>query len=176
MSLEQVRSRLDSAIALHQDFPKEGIIFRDIMPILANPSLFADVVSCFCDMPQICRADALIGIDARGFLLASAVALKSSKPLLTARKPGKLPGSLVSSAYELEYGVNEISIQIDLIRPFDNLAVIDDLLATGGTANAVVNLIEGLDKKTTGVCVLVELLGLGGSSCLSVDVNSLIQY
>jgi adenine phosphoribosyltransferase len=176
MSIEKLHSSLDSAIAVHPNFPKSGIIFRDLMPVLANPDLFREVVSYFCDMPQICQADAVIGVDARGFLLASAVALKSSKPLLTARKPGKLPGPLVSFAYELEYGESEISMQIDLVRPFHNLVVIDDLLATGGTANAVVNLVENLGKNVTGVCVLVELLELRGAECLSVNVNSLIKY
>lgn len=146
------------------------------MPVLADPVLFGNVVSCFCDVPQIHEADAIAGVDGSGFLLASTISFKASKPLLTARKPGKLPGSLVSSAYELECGDNEISMQINLMHQFEIFAVVDDLLAAGGTVNAVVGIVESLGKSVTGVCVLVELLGLGGSDRFAVAVSSAVKY
>jgi len=168
--------RLKQAIAVYPDFPKEGISFKDIMPVLADPGLFADVVESFCEMPSIRDSEAIVGIDARGFILASAIALRCRKPLLAARKPGKLPGLLLNKSYDLEYGRGELAMQTELTANFNSFAIVDDLLATGGTANAAVQIIKDLNKPVLGVCVLVELAALGGVDCVDARVESILKY
>jgi adenine phosphoribosyltransferase len=176
MNLQTLAQRLGSAIDDHPDFPEKGIVFKDMMPILSEPSLFSDVVDCFCGFSSIIAADAIVGLDARGFLFASAVALRSSKPLVVARKPGKLPGKLLSKSYDLEYGQNELSVQLSALSKFNKFAIIDDLLATGGTAGAVVDIIESCGKSVEGVCVVVELGFLGGAGRIGSKVESILRY
>ena len=146
------------------------------MPVLANPELFSEVVRSFSDMASIRDCEAIVGIDARGFILASAIALQSGKPLLVARKPGKLPGALMSKSYDLEYGQAELAMQTDQIARFNSFAIVDDLLATGGTANAVVQMIQDVNKSVLGVCVMVELSGLGGVGRVDAPVESILKY
>ena len=116
------------------------------MPLLADPSLFRDIIDEFCSSESIINSDAIIGIDARGFLFASAIAYKLGKPLITARKPGKLPGPLKTVGYGLEYGTNELSIQEQSLINFTKISIVDDLLATGGTVSAVSEIVKGLKK------------------------------
>lgn len=170
-----IQERLLNCMNVYPDFPKPGISFKDIMPVLEDSNLFHDVVENFCEMPSVSDADAVVGIDARGFLLASAICFHASKPLLVARKPGKLPGSLISASYDLEYGKNQVSMQQSLLNNHDNFVIIDDLLATGGTAGAVVNILRKSCKKVLGVSVLVELVALEGSKNLDVEVNSILK-
>jgi len=146
------------------------------MPVLTDPGLFSEVIDYFCEMPAIRESEVVVGVDARGFLLASAVALRSAKPLLVARKPGKLPGPIVSRSYSLEYGNNELAMQANLIANYSGYAIIDDLLATGGTAKAVVEIISSMGKSVCGVCVLVELVALAGAERVGVAVDSILKY
>jgi len=176
VSISGLIQRLDAKINVYPDFPKEGISFKDVMPVFADPGLFSEVIEYFCEMSAIRESEVIVGIDARGFLLASAVALRSAKPLLFARKPGKLPGPILSRAYSLEYGDNELAMQENLISNYSSFAIIDDLLATGGTAKAVVEILSSIDKSVCGVCVLVELLALAGAERVGVAVDSILKY
>ena len=149
------------------DFPEPGILFRDITPVLACPDAFSLVVDHFVERYERDRVDAVVGIDARGFLLAAPVAYRLAVPLVPVRKQGKLPFDTRSVAYELEYGRNVIEMHIDAISEGCSVAVIDDLLATGGTLAATAELVEGAGSKVAELGVLVELESLGGRQRLS---------
>ena len=111
-------SRLGSLIKTYKDFPREGILFRDLLPVFEEPSVFSELIEEMASDPMFKEADAIISIDARGFLVGSSLALKLKKPMIVARKPGKLPGDLISKSYELEYGSNSLSIQKDALNEF----------------------------------------------------------
>ena len=126
--------------------------------------------------PIIKNADAIISIDARGFIFGSAISLQASKPMIVARKPGKLPGELVEKNYSLEYGKNSLSIQKKALHKFSSYAIVDDLLATGGTANCVSKILESNKKEVVGILVFVELIKLKGKSKLNYPVESFITF
>lgn len=168
-------SQLNTALGTYPDFPKKGIVFKDIMPVLASPELFTQLIDYFCSLEPVKSAEAIVGIDARGFILASPVSYRLGKPFIPARKPGKLPGQLISKSYSLEYGVNELAMQEKSIDQFSKFVVIDDLLATGGTAKAVVDILESKDKTVQAVCVVIELLGLCGSNSLTCPTHSILS-
>ena len=128
-------SRLRKVIKTYQDFPKKGIMFRDILPVFEEPTLYSELIASMASIPTLNEADAIIAIDARGFLLGSSLSLKLDKPMIVARKPGKLPGQLISKSYNLEYGSNSLSIQREAIERYQTYVIVDDLLATGGTVN-----------------------------------------
>ena len=119
-------------------------------------------------------AEAIISIDARGFIFGSAISIQASKPMIVARKPGKLPGELVTKEYSLEYGENSLSIQKKALKKYNSFAIIDDLLATGGTVNCVSDLLNIYNKKIVGLLVVVELSKLNGRSRFSFPVKSSI--
>ena len=121
------------------------------------------------------KSDALIAIDARGFLFGTAIAYKVKKPLILARKPGKLPGEIFEESYSLEYGKNTLCIQKESIKEFNSFAIIDDLLATGGTAKCVEKLLNNHGKKVNGLSVVVELLSLEGYKNLDCEVTSQVK-
>ena len=121
------------------------------------------------------KSEAIISIDARGFIFGSAVALQSSKPMIVARKPGKLPGELVTREYELEYGNNSLSIQNAALRKFSSFVIVDDLLATGGTVSCVSKLLKNARKEIFGLLTVVELKELNGRSKLDFAVQSIIE-
>ena len=150
---------LDS-INSYKDFPKKGILFRDIMPILSKPEVFSDLIKSMASQPIFNKADAIIAIDARGFIFGSGISLELKKPLIVARTPGKLPGSLITKKYNLEYGNNSLSIQKDSIDMFQKFVIVDDLLATGGTVNCVHSIIKNAGKEVEGLSVVIELSNL----------------
>ena len=121
------------------------------------------------------NSEAIISIEARGFIFGSAISLQASKPMIVARKPGKLPGDLVQENYTLEYGSNSLSIQKEALERFNNYAIVDDLLATGGTAGCVNNLLKNNGKKLTGLITVVELIELNGRSKLNFPIESMIK-
>ena len=121
------------------------------------------------------NAEAIISIDARGFIFGSAVAIESSKPMIVARKPGKLPGNILTREYDLEYGKNSLSIQISALKKFNSFVIVDDLLATGGTANCVSRLLKDQRKKVLGLITVIELIKLQGRSQLDIPVKSMIS-
>ena len=149
--------KLEDLIITYKDFPKKGIDFKDVLEIPMYPDIFQDMILKMSSNPLLKNADAIISIDARGFIFGSAVALESSKPILFARKPGKLPGKIVTREYDLEYGKNSLSIQSNALKKYHSFVIIDDLLATGGTVNCVCQLIQDQKKEILGLITVVEL-------------------
>ena len=168
--------KLEKLISTYENFPKTGVNFRDVMEIAQHPSIFRQLISEMAKNKIIEEAEAIISIDARGFIFGSALSLKASKPMIVARKPGKLPGELVTKKYSLEYGENSLSIQKKALKKYDSFAIIDDLLATGGTANCVSDLLDINNKKVAGLLVVVELSKLDGRSRLNFPVESSIIF
>ena len=167
---------LENLIDAHKDFPKKDILFRDVLPILRNPEIFSSLIQEMSEL-EICKAaDAILAIDARGFLFGSSLALKSFKPLVVARKPGKLPGEIITNNYSLEYGTNSLSIQKDSIKDYKSFLIVDDLLATGGTVESVSKLLYSQDKKITGLSIVIELSELNGREKFDFPVISRISY
>lgn len=169
-------SDLKKIITDYPDFPKKGIIFKDIMPLLTDHKIFSEIINYISNLTLITNADAIIGIDARGFIFGSCVSLITKKPFITARKPGKLPGELITKSYDLEYGTNELSIQKESLKNFHKYAIVDDLLATGGTVNCVKEILYNQKKIITGLSVVIELADLKGRKNFDFPVNSIIKY
>lgn len=159
------------------DFPIPGILFRDIMPLLADKAGFKALIDLFVDKYRDSKIEYVVGIEARGYMLGSAVAYALDAGFVPVRKPGKLPGQKFTEEYELEYGTNTLEIQDDAIPKGGRVLVIDDLLATGGTLAATLRLLGRLGAETVSVGVLIELAGLDGRKALpNVDVTSFISY
>jgi len=159
------------------DFPKKGIVFKDITPLLQNPSSLKEIVDKISDHYADQKVDVIVGAEARGFLFGPAVAIKLNAGFVPVRKPGKLPYETASMTYELEYGTDTLEIHKDAVKTGDNVLMLDDLLATGGTMSASCKLVESLGGKITGCAFLIELGFLNGKDMLSkYDVFSLIQY
>ena len=168
--------QLKELISTYKDYPKKGIDFKDVLGILQEPESFKLVIQKMSETEIIKNADAIISIDARGFIFGSALSLLVSKPMIVARKPGKLPGELVQKKYSLEYGENSLSIQKTSLKKNQSFVIVDDLLATGGTAKCVSRLLEENKKKVMGLLVVIELNELGGRTQFDFPVNSLIKY
>ena len=166
--------KFEDLINTYKDFPKKGIDFKDVLGILQEPEVFYELIMRMCSSQIIKNSEAIISIDARGFIFGSAVSFQSSKPMIVARKPGKLPGELVTQNYNLEYGENSLSIQKNSLRKYDNFVIIDDLLATGGTVECVAKLIDKSGKTVKGLLTVVELIELKGRSTLNFPVVSSI--
>jgi adenine phosphoribosyltransferase len=159
------------------DFPKPGIVFKDIAPILSDPALLRLSVAQLTATAGDVKIDKVVGIDARGFIFAAPVALDLDAGFVPIRKQGKLPWQTHSMAYSLEYGENVVEIHKDAILPGENVLLIDDLLATGGTAAAAVKLIEQLDANLIAASFLIELEFLNGRALLGdTPVNAIIKY
>ena len=167
---------LQELISTYIDYPKKGINFKDVLEILQEPETFKELIIKMSSSSIIKNADAIISIDARGFIFGSAISLQASKPMIFARKPGKLPGELIEKKYNLEYGENSLSIQKKSLERFNSFAIVDDLLATGGTVNCVSNLLESQDKEVKGLLVVVELKELRGRNKFKFPVESSISY
>lgn len=161
------------AIRDYPDFPRPGILFRDIVPVLADPGLLRRVTGALADVARGWDADRVAGIESRGFLLGTPVALELGVPFVPVRKRGKLPGETVSVEYELEYGTAHLELQSDRIETGDRVVMIDDLLATGGTASAAASLVERLGGRVAGMAFLVELAALDGRRML--DKHNLLS-
>ena len=169
-------TQLDCYIKSYPDFPKKGILFKDIFPILSEPEIFSSLVNEMAKLKITEDAEAILAIDSRGFLFGAGIAILSSKPLVVARKPGKLPGELIEKSYQLEYGKNSLSIQKDALEKFQSYVIVDDLLATGGTVDCVAGMLKEFEKEITGLNVVVELKDLYGRKRLPFKVKSQIQY
>lgn len=169
--------QLYNAIRDIPDFPKPGIVFKDITPILLDPALFREVVRRFSDTARAAGAEKIAGIDARGFLFGATVAYELGVGFVPIRKRGKLPYETASQKYDLEYGSAEIEIHTDAFLKGEKVAVIDDLLATGGTAGASLKLIEESGAHVVSVQFLIELAFLDGRRQLSSPaVSSILVY
>ena len=159
------------------DFPTPGILFKDITPLLMDPKAFKYVVDCFVERYSNSSIDSIVGIDARGFIFSAPLALKLEKPLVLARKPGKLPAESFRAEYSLEYGTNVVEIHKDSILPGHRVLIVDDLLATGGTLAAVAQIVEEAGAHVEGLVLVIELTELEGRKHLQrYNVDSLIQY
>ena len=167
--------KLEDVILTYKDFPKKGIDFKDVLEILQYPDIFQELILKMSSNQFLKNAEAIISIDARGFIFGAAIALESSKPMIVARKPGKLPGHTLTREYDLEYGKNSLSIQSDALKKFNSFVIIDDLLATGGTVNCVSSLLKDQRKEILGLITVVELNKLKGRSKFDFPVHSIIS-
>ena len=167
--------KLEDLILTYKDFPKKGIDFKDVLEILQYPEIFRDLILKMSSTQFLKNAEAIISIDARGFIFGSAVALESSKPMLVARKPGKLPGRILTREYDLEYGKNSLSIQSNALKKFNSFVIVDDLLATGGTVNCVFRLLQEQRKEVLGLITVIELNELKGRTKFDFPVQSIIS-
>ena len=159
------------------DYPKPGILFYDLTTLLKDPKGFHSLVDRLCDQYKGTKVDLVVGIEARGFIFAPALAYRLNAGFVPVRKPKKLPGKTSSVTYSLEYGTDQLEIHADAIKPGQSVLICDDLLATGGTAAAAVKLIEQLGGKVAGAAFAVELGFLNGRARLpGVHVFSLLQY
>jgi adenine phosphoribosyltransferase len=159
------------------DFPKKGIVFKDITPLLADSATFAEMVRHFADHYRNAGITKVLGIEARGFLLAAPIAMELGAGLVPVRKKGKLPYKTISASYALEYGTDTLEMHEDAIKPGEKVLIVDDVLATGGTAGAVCELVEKLQGKVEGIAMLIELEFLKGRAKLpGKEVYSLIKY
>ncbi len=166
---------LEELISTYKDFPKKGIAFKDVLEIIQNPEIFRELISEMSSSEILKNSEAIISIDARGFIFGSAVAFHSSIPMIVARKPGKLPGKIIEQNYYLEYGKNSLSIQEKALKKFKSFVIVDDLLATGGTVNCVADLLKAHNKKITGLLTVVELINLKGRLKFDFPVESVIS-
>jgi len=168
---------LDAAIRDVPDFPKPGILFKDITPVLGDPDLFKASLDLLAETAGDTKIDKVVGIDARGFIFAAGVAQILGAGFVPVRKEGKLPWTTRSMAYTLEYGESVVEIHEDAIKPGEKILLVDDLLATGGTAAAAIKLLKALDADIVAVSFLIELAGLEGREALDhADIKALLTY
>lgn len=168
---------LRAAIRDVVDFPQPGIVFKDITPILGDPALFHDAITLLCETAGDQKIDKVVGIDARGFIFAAAVADRLGAGFVPVRKKGKLPWKTREMAYSLEYGEAIVEVHEDAVSPGENILLIDDLLATGGTAAAAISLLEQLGANIIAVSFLIELGFLSGREKLgSHRIEAILGY
>tara|TARA_B100000073_G_scaffold328847_1_gene315841 strand:- start:188 stop:700 length:513 start_codon:yes stop_codon:yes gene_type:complete len=168
--------KLEELISTYEDFPKKGINFKDVLEIIQEPEVFNELILKMSSSHILKKSEAIISIDARGFIFGAAIALQSSKPMIVARKLGKLPGEVVTEKYKLEYGENSLSIQKNSLKKYNSYVIVDDLLATGGTVDCVANLLKRNEKKIMGLLTVVELVTLKGRSKFNFPVESSISF
>ena len=159
-------------ISNYDDFPQKGIIFKDLFGILREPNIFRGLINRMASSQEIQDSDAILAIEARGFIFGSAIAFHIGKPLIVARKPNKLPGKLFMKKYDLEYGSNTLTIQKKSIEEFQRFSIVDDVLATGGTARCVSDIILSAGKEVASYNMVVEIKSLNGRRNLNGPVNS----
>ncbi|MGB9867256.1 MAG: adenine phosphoribosyltransferase [Bacillota bacterium] len=153
---------LASTIRVVPDFPKPGISFKDITTLLKNPQAFAEAIELLASKLSGLDFDIIVAPEARGFIIGAALAYKMGKGFVPVRKPGKLPWKTLSGSYSLEYGVDRLEIHVDAVEPGQKVLVLDDVLATGGTVCATIDLVKKLGGNVVGVAFLIELTYIGG--------------
>ena len=167
---------IESYIRDVPDFPKKGILFKDITPLLQSPEGLDLAVTGLARMIDPKSFDVVVGIESRGFIFGTAVAHYLKKGFVPIRKPGKLPWKTASESYELEYGTDRIEIHVDALKPGQSALVVDDLLATGGTMEAALKLVRRIGGRPAACTFVIELGFLGGRKRLDAPVHSLVQY
>uniref|UniRef100_A0AC34FVK9 Adenine phosphoribosyltransferase n=1 Tax=Panagrolaimus sp. ES5 TaxID=591445 RepID=A0AC34FVK9_9BILA len=173
-SLDSIKQKVDDAVLCIPDFPKPGILFRDIMPLFKQPKLVASLCSAIAShlresFPQ--GITAIAGLEARGFLFGPQIAIELNCGFVPIRKAGKLPGATIKASYVKEYGVDTVEIQQGILSPNDTVVIIDDLIATGGTMKAAIEVIEATQAKVLESFVLIELEALEGRKVLPENCN-----
>ena len=159
------------------DFPKPGILFKDITPLLGDPAALKDAVQALAEPYRNANLASVAAVESRGFIFAAAVACELGCGFVPLRKPDKLPAETTSATYQLEYGTDTIEVHVDAIHPGDRVAIIDDVIATGGTAAAAVELVNGLGGNLVGISFLIDLAFLGGTAKLGdYPIHSVITY
>jgi adenine phosphoribosyltransferase len=159
------------------DFPKPGVIYKDITPLLSNSDAFRSTIELIADHFAGAEIDRVLGVEARGFIIAAPVAYRFSAAFVPVRKAGKLPWEIEQQEYELEYGTDLLEIHRDAVQPGEQVLIVDDVLATGGTAAAAARLVERLGGKVAGLGFIIELAFLGGREKLAErEIVSLITY
>jgi adenine phosphoribosyltransferase len=159
------------------DFPQVGVVFKDITPLLGDPQAFNMAVNLLANRYIGQHIDRIVGVEARGFILGAALSYKLNTGLILVRKPGKLPAATLKMAYELEYGADQLEIHRDALQPGSRVVLVDDVLATGGTIRATIDLVKGLQCEVVELAFLIELRALNGRSRLpGYPVFSLLQY
>ena len=159
------------------DFPKPGILFRDITPLLAHPAAFEETIRRLADHYRDRQVDTIVAAEARGFIFAAPLALELKAGFVPVRKPGKLPFNTHAFHYELEYGTDTLEMHVDALLSGQNVLLVDDLLATGGTMKACCRLVENVGATIVGCAFVIELVELGGAKAIGqYDVFSLVKY
>jgi adenine phosphoribosyltransferase len=175
--VNELEARLKSTIRDIPDFPKPGILFKDITPVLANAGLMRHVIDELATMHAGDRIDVVVGMESRGFIFGAPLAMALGAAFAPARKPGKLPYERISEEYALEYGTARLDMHTDSVRPGQRVLVIDDLIATGGTAVATANLVRRLGGEVVGCTFIIELSFLSGRQMLApTPVRALVTY
>jgi adenine phosphoribosyltransferase len=167
----ELRDLLISRIRDVQDYPQPGVVFKDITPLLADPVAFSALVDALAELCRKHAATKVVGLEARGFILAAPAAARAHLGFVPVRKAGKLPGPTLAQGYDLEYGSAEIEVHADAFGPSDRVIIIDDVLATGGTAEAALDLIRRTGASVVGVSVLLELGFLAGRERLAPQLK-----
>ena len=167
--------KLENLIKTYYDFPKKGIAFKDVLGIIQNSEVFRELIIKMSSHHLIRNSEAIISIEARGFIFGSAISFQARKPMIVARKPGKLPGELIQGNYDLEYGKNSLNIQKKALKKFNSYTIVDDLLATGGTVDCVAKLLQENGRIVSGLLTVVELAELKGRSRLDFPVESIVK-
>lgn len=179
MDARSVSEELIASIRTIPDYPKPGVQFRDITTLLKDARAFRRAVDALVQPWAGSKIDQIAGIEARGFILGGAVAHQLSAGFVPIRKKGKLPHDTVSIAYSLEYGIDEMEVHKDAIKPGEKVIIVDDLIATGGTAEGAVKLLQGMGADIVAACFIVDLPDLGGRKkleALKVPVRTLIEF
>ncbi|XP_038070350.1 adenine phosphoribosyltransferase-like [Patiria miniata] len=171
-------SRVKGAITAIQDFPKPGVLFRDIFPLFKDPAVLSDAVSLMVEhiKDKIGSVDVIVGLEARGFLFGPMMSVQLGCSFVPIRKKGKLPGKCVQASYLLEYGTDIMEAQAEAIKPGQKVVIVDDLIATGGTMSAAVELISKMEGRVVECLVLIELLDLKGVAKLKHPFFSVLQF
>ncbi len=168
---------IESLIRVIPDFPIPGILFRDITPLLKDPAGFGATIDLFYDRFKDERIDVVVAIEARGYMIGAPLAYQLEAGFVPVRKPGKLPGAKHTESYALEYGTNSLEVHDDALEPGARVLVVDDLLATGGTAAATGRLLDNLKAEIVGFAFLIELVALGGRKALAGrEITAFIAY
>lgn len=158
------------------DFPKKGIIFRDITPLFLDPKLLKKTINEMVNLVKDLDFDVVISPESRGYLFGLPLAIKLKKPFVMVRKPNKLPRKTFSATYDLEYGKDKLEIHQDDIRQNQKVLIVDDVLATGGTIGAIIDLVKQCEAKPVGTLFLIELIALDASSKINIPIRSLLKY
>lgn len=175
--MSELDTRLKSAIRDVPDFPKPGILFKDITPVLSDPALMEAITARFASQWGHGKVDAVVGMESRGFLFGMPLAMRLGVPFVPARKPGKLPYHRISESYALEYGTATLELHVDALAKGQRALIVDDLIATGGTALATAKLVEKLGATVAGFGFVIELGFLEGRKALGpYAVDAIVQY